>query len=79
MYRAVVHGEAVKLLLACPARERRLLLRLLEQLEANPFREGDFRVKDETERLQQVTGVAGFLVTYYADHAVKEVRVTEIE
>jgi hypothetical protein len=79
MYRAVVHGEAVKLLLACTARERRLLLRLLEQLESNPFRAGDFQVKDETGRLQQVFGVAGFLVTYYADHAVKEVRVTEIE
>jgi hypothetical protein len=79
MYRAVVHGEAVKLLLACTARERQLLLRLLDQLESNPFRKGDFEVKDETGRMQQVTGVAGFLVTYYADHAVKEVRVTEIE
>jgi hypothetical protein len=79
MYRAVVHGEAVKLLLACPARERRMLLRLLEQLETNPFKEGDFQVKDETGRMQQVIGMAGFLVTYYPDHAVKEVRVTEIE
>ncbi len=64
MYRAVVHGEAVRLLLARTARERRLLLQLLEQLESDPYREGDFQVKDETDRMQQVTGVAGFLVTY---------------
>jgi hypothetical protein len=79
VYRAVVHGEAVKLLLACSSRERQSVLRLLGQLESNPFKEGDFQVKDETGRLHQVIGIAGFLVTYYADHAVKEVRVTEIE
>ena len=78
-YRAVVHSEVLKFLLACPPRDRRELIRFFETLESDPFRAGDFQVRDETGRTQQVMCVRGFLITFYSDHAVKEVRITEIE
>jgi hypothetical protein len=78
-YGLVVHGEAVKLLLACGAERRRRLLGALDALAADPFQQGDFQVQDTSLRQQQVKLVHGMLITYYADHAVKELRVTEIE
>jgi hypothetical protein len=69
----------LKLLLAASAHERMRLIQFLERLEADPFREGDFQIQDESGRTQQVSCVSGFLITFYSDHAVKEVRVTEIE
>jgi hypothetical protein len=78
-YELVVHGEAVRLLLACTADRRRRLITALEALAMDPFQSSDFQVRDATLREQQVKLVHGMLVTYYADHAVKELRVTEIE
>ena len=78
-YHLVVHGEAVKVLLACRAQRRHQLIRILDQLAANPFATGDFQERDEAGREQEVKLVSGFILTYYADHAVKELRVTDIE
>ena len=51
----------------------------MEGLQTDPFQRGDFQVKDAEGREQHLKLVAGFRVTFYADHAVREVRVTDLE
>lgn len=78
-YDVVVHRTAVSFLLGRPSRERRLLLHFLDELGNDPYRSGDFEVSDQTGRGQQVKRIGGLYITFWPDHAIKEVRVTDIE
>jgi mRNA-degrading endonuclease RelE of RelBE toxin-antitoxin system len=59
--------------------ERDRILSFLEILTKNPECTGDYTERDDTGRLVQIKIVGGYAVTYWADHAVKEVKVTKIE
>ena len=75
----VIHGPTLSFLLSCRAPDRRLLLKFCDQLQTNPFLEGDYVEKDLTGRPIQLRIVGNWAVTFWADHAVKEVRVLRIE
>ena len=60
-------------------RDRDLILRFLENLRGNPFGKGDYEERDEVERPVQIKVIGKYARTYWADHAVKEVKVTKIE
>jgi hypothetical protein len=75
----VIHGPTLSLLLACRAPERRLLLKFCDQLRSNPDQQGDYQELDLTGRPLQVRIVGNWAVTFWADHAVKELRVVRIE
>ncbi len=60
-------------------RDRDLMLRFLERLGSNPFAKGDYEEKDEVGRPVQIRVISKYALTYWADHAVKEVKVTKIE
>ena len=47
-------------------------------LAGNPFGEGDYVTKDQAGRTLQNLLIEDWVVTYWADHAVKELRITEI-
>ena len=66
--------------LARPARrEREQLLTFLESLAEFPNTLGDYQEQDEVDRPVQIKIVGDYALTYWADHAVKEVKVTRIE
>ena len=59
--------------------DRELILKFLETLANDPWKRGDYQESDDVGRPLQIKIVGKFALTYWADHAVKEVKVTKIE
>ena len=78
-YTLVVHESVFLAYCAAPPRMQRRILTELELLKSDPFRLGDFAEPDATGRLNQVLLIDEILLTYWTDHAVREVRVVRIE
>ena len=55
------------------------LVRWMDQLQDNPFQEGELTVFDATGREIQVSRFDRFAIYHWTDHAVKTVRVVRIE
>jgi len=51
----------------------------MDQLQDNPFQEGELTVFDATGREIQVSRFDRFAIYHWTDHAVKTVRVVRIE
>lgn len=60
-------------------RERKILLDFFDRLAANPFGESDWTIEDVTGRTHYRSQVGKHLVTYWTDHAVREVKVVKLE
>jgi hypothetical protein len=78
-WKVAYDSEAVEFLLDRPSKERRRLIQFAESLKSNPTLAGDFVEEDDDARPLQMKLVDRFLVTYWADHAVKEVKIVRIE
>ena len=59
--------------------ERHRILAFIESLANNPERIGDYTEYDDASRPVQIKIVGDYALTYWVDHAVKEVKVTKIE
>jgi len=59
--------------------ERQLIMNFISSLADNPNCVGDFPEKDHAGRMVQIKIVGRFAVTFWADHAVSEVKVTHIK
>ena len=59
------------------AEGQRELLEIFRLLAAHPTRAGDFTAVHES-RVNQVAQHGRFLITYWPDHAVRELRITEL-
>ncbi len=54
-------------------------MRFIRSLANNPNTVGDFAEKDDASRIVQVKVVGRHAVTFWADHAVSEIKVTHIK
>ncbi len=59
--------------------ERRLLMELIRSLGEHPFTRGDFTELDPDGRGREVKIVGRYAVSWWADHAAKEIKVTNIQ
>ena len=59
--------------------QQRKLAIILDGVKAAPFRPGDLQERDAQGRVNEVLVAAEWLVTYWADHAVSEVRIVRLE
>ena len=59
--------------------QQQMMIRFVRSLAENPFTIGDFSEKDDVGRTVQVKLVGRFAITFWADHAVCEVKVTHIK
>lgn len=71
--------EAVEVLLQCSVGERRRLLAVFEQLARHPFSTGDYQLSGADGRTYEVLDAGEFVVTYWSDHAVRNVGILAIE
>lgn len=78
-YEVILHERAWALLSETKGAERQRLLALLDSVKATPFRTGDFQQRDETGRVNEVLLLGDWLVTFWSDHAVHEIRVVNLE
>lgn len=65
-------------LVGLPRRQQRQVLDLADQIALHPFQISDYRTADAAGHELDNLLLDEFLFTYWLDHAVKEVRITEI-
>jgi len=66
-------------LLALKSSHRQQLIQALEALATEPLQRGDFEGKDAAGRSIQVKVAGSFLISYWPDTFVRELRVINIE
>jgi len=77
-YEVYLRTEAFEFLRQLHADQRNRLLRLLHELGQDPYRRGDFAERDLSGRDIQVLIFQRYAISYWADHAVKELKVIDI-
>jgi len=77
-YKVFLRLEAVEALRAIPSAESGRIARFIDSLTGDPFQDGDYAEKDETERGIEVKVIGQYAITFWADHAVDEVKVVDI-
>lgn len=60
-------------------RQRTCLLRVFDSLARLPHQEGDYREAGTSRRLYEVKLIDETLITWWTDHAAKEVCIVRIE
>ena len=78
-WQLVLNETAVGFLIACKARQRDVLLKALRQMAANPYQRGDYEARDSAGRSVHIKQIEEFLITFWADSFVNELRVICIE
>ena len=59
--------------------QRESVMKFIRSLADNPNTAGDFVEKDNAGRVVQVKVIGSYAVTFWADHAVSEIKVTHIK
>lgn len=77
-YQVYINQEALR---SAPrsAPQRKAVMDFIHSLAAAPHTTGDFTESDEVGRTVNVKIVGRFAITFWADHAVSEVKVTHIQ
>lgn len=78
-YEPVLSSKAAAFLISLTKVRQRKLIGLLYQLAENPSQIGDYFEPDETGREVQFILIRDQLIAFWADHAVGELRIVEIE
>ena len=78
-YEPVLSGKASSYFLTLPKRKQRRLFDLLYRLAAYPSQPGDYDSVDEVGRKVQHLRAGALVVSFWADDAVRELRITDIE
>ncbi|MCM8541942.1 MAG: hypothetical protein NE328_16860 [Lentisphaeraceae bacterium] len=78
-YEVLLSLEATNQLRSIPKANLSSIFAYLNYLQSNPFDEGDFvSIQDPEKREYCIKGIRRYLISYYTDHANKEVKVTSI-
>ena len=77
-YEVYLRREVFEFLRQCRSGDRERLLTLLRKLGTDPYKQGDCTERDRTGRKIEVLVFRKYAVLYWADHAVKEIKVIEI-
>ncbi len=78
-YEPVLSSKAAAFLVSLSKLRQRKLIGLLYQLADNPSQIGDYTEPDQTGREVQFIIVRDLLIAFWADHAVREMRIVDIE
>lgn len=56
-----------------------MVMEFVRSLASNPFARGDFSQRDASGRIVEVKLIGRYAITWWADHAACEVKVTHIK
>jgi hypothetical protein len=59
--------------------ERERVMKFIRSLADSPDTVGDFAEKDQAGRTIQVRVIGRYAITFWADHAVSEIKITHIK
>jgi mRNA-degrading endonuclease RelE of RelBE toxin-antitoxin system len=77
-YRVFLAREVVETLRKLPLRQRQELTKFIVSLEDSPFQQGDYTERDDVDRRIEISILSRYALCYWADHAVKEVKVVDL-
>lgn len=77
-YEIFLRTEAVEALRAIRGANRRQVAAFIDSLSANPSTEGDYQMRDSANRDIQIKVLGEFAVTFWTDHAVREIKIIDI-
>ena len=78
-WKLVLDESAFQCFVSSRAAERRRLLSAFEELRSNPQRRPDYHGNDATGRSLSVRADRPFLITYWLDSFVSEIRIVDIQ
>ena len=78
-YRLVFSEGAAEFLVGQSKRRQREILELAQKLADHPFVRSDYHVPDEAGREIDHLMIESYVFAYWLDHAVREIRIAEIE
>jgi hypothetical protein len=74
-----LNETSLHFLLAIKARDRQKIIHALETLAVEPLQKGDFEGKDDIGRSIQIKAAGSFLISFWPDIFVCELRIINIE
>lgn len=77
-YKVYIEETAVEMIAATRGTQRNALKEFIRSLASDPFNEGDFFELDSIDRKVFTTLVGEYAVSFWPDHAVKEIKVFQI-
>ena len=77
-YEPVLSGKASSVLIGLTKARQKKVVTLLFQLAEHPTQLGDYATRDDDGREIQHLLVADWHISFWADHAVRELRITDI-
>ena len=75
----ILNETSVHFLLSIKSGPRQKLMRARDALASDPLKRGDFETRDATGRAVQLKVAGPFLISYWPDAFVRELRVINIE
>ncbi len=79
LWKLVLDEAVFQSFIALRGSDRLKALQAFNQLRSNPSREADFTTTDSTGRTLSVAALKPFLITYWLDAFVSEVRIVNIQ
>jgi hypothetical protein len=77
-YEPVLAGRAASFLIGLPKSKQRSAIQLVDRLAEYPTQLGDYATKDDSGRVIQHLLVGDWHLSFWPDHAIRELRITEI-
>ncbi len=77
-YKVFLRLEAMESLKGVRGTQKARISRFIDSLASDPSQTGDYAEQDDTQRQIEIKVIGQFAITYWADHAVSEVKVTDI-
>ena len=78
-YEPVLSSKALATLLRLSEKKQRELADILFQLATVPFQQGDYLLPDESGRAIHYIITGSYVIGFWADHPVSELRIVEID
>lgn len=78
-YSYAVGDEAVHAFALLSAKRRAKLLRFFDRVTHDPFQSGDYSEAGATGRVYELKLIDDVLVSWWVDHAAREIRIVRIE
>ncbi len=78
-WKIVLDEDVFQFFVSSRPKERRTLMAAFEALRSNPRRQADYFVRDPTGRSLSVWACRPFLITYWLDALVWEIRLVNLQ
>ena len=78
-YRYALDCGVAEAILTLSARQRQEFIQIFRDLAEHPFQSGEESFRDSQQREIQKKAFGRWIVSYWADHAVSEVRIVGVQ